>query len=158
MTVALALPLGVGTTLRILSEIVAEFGPDYIYDTEVSGGCLYRTCSAGITSSEYRTYPELPNDIFTPSCLIGHLAFRAGFLNRLHEGAVTDHGNPVFFTATALGAVSAAQMAQDGGHSWGEALANAYEAADRHDHAVQDERNQPQTDPWAQDSGEEPPF
>lgn len=101
----------------LLREVVAEKGADYVDPN--SGDNSPGPC-------EY-TYDD------APGCIVGHVAFKAGVpIERLHDwlGMITDEPwetqeDADLFTYDALTLLRAAQVVQDNGGTWGEALASA---------------------------------
>jgi len=105
------------TILSTMTEIVGEYGKDYVYEKRwnpeaIGIGCRY-VC----------------ND--APDCLIGKLMIRAGWATieelKSVEGSRPDWDNKVWprLTAPARDVLLAAQAAQDGGKTWGQALDRA---------------------------------
>lgn len=105
------------TALRLLREVVAE-RPDYIY-AHPSRACVH----------VYKGQP---------SCIAGHVLVRAGFDPATIEAKVDQYGNgaqvfaDVFkgqVTENAVRILRAAQIVQDGGQTWGDALEAAESTA-----------------------------
>lgn len=107
--------IDVDTSLRLLREVVTEFGGRTVYVIPAA----YDTCV-------YADKGEC-------SCLVGHVLVRAGVSVDVldgEEGPITGlvlEGIEV--TDTARWVLAAAQEAQDIGETWGEALKRAEEAA-----------------------------
>ena len=108
------------TALRLLREVAAE-RPDYIYALEDEDGpaCVH----------VYKGQP---------SCIAGHVLVRAGFDPATIEAKVDQYGNgaqvfaDVFkgqVTENAVRILRAAQIVQDGGQTWGDALEAAESTA-----------------------------
>jgi hypothetical protein len=108
--------------LRVMTEVVDEYGHDYVYVYENAGiGCAY------IKDGQ-------------PSCLIGHVLVRLGvevsylternsarIESHLFDSHETDHP----WTPEAGSVMEAAQLLQDMGETWGEALAAARRRAEK---------------------------
>lgn len=99
------------TTVKLLKQSVKEKGKDYVYEGNF---CAYVAHGK-------------------PSCLVGHVLFKAGAdLRGIKEGmGITEldterHG--VHLTARARAILTVAQVAQDRRYTWGQALAEALEA------------------------------
>lgn len=101
------------TALRLLGEVVADFGEDYVYPTElrdVEGVCLYWASGK-------------------PACLVGHVLHRWGVDVELLKGGAYDLPNQgVALTEDALEVLADAQRAQDQRMTWGYALERAQRA------------------------------
>lgn len=110
-------PLNRTTALRLLEQVVAEYGADYRY----GGNDEHPIC----------TYTRNGQ----PSCLIGHVLHRHGIsiadLIGLDETFIVPdidrvwRDNPDWMSAAAAAVLDVAQAAQDSGHPWGVALRDA---------------------------------
>lgn len=117
-------PLNVTATIR---RIVREKGSGYIYQkpSPYAGAvCQYLTYEGNAFDGE-------AHNVIGPSCLVGQVAWALGF----KESWDFNEGNPVYdqgfahgMTERQIRALSAAQLLQDSGYSWGDAL-EAYEQA-----------------------------
>lgn len=102
-------------TLALLREVIAEKGEDFVYEPFVD--------EDGFSMCRYV-------DRGQPSCLVGHVLYRAGIsLTELVgvEDTTPTSGGPweEWGTARAIDLLSAVQEKQDGHVAWGEALARA---------------------------------
>lgn len=105
------------TALRLLEEVVADFGEDYIDPTsdENGGACSYWEGNM-------------------PGCIVGQVLHRHGYSDLDLQcfdawGAVgIDENWPDILLEGGASILSAAQVLQDTGHSWGEALKAARSA------------------------------
>jgi hypothetical protein len=103
-----------------LEEIIAEYGADYVYE-RVS--CPENDWTACV----YVHHGE-------PSCLVGHFVSRIGLDVTALDGCtetsywMADYfrTDQVMFTISALDALREAQIEQDCGKTWGEALEGAH--------------------------------
>jgi hypothetical protein len=104
--------------LRVMAEVVEEYGQDYVYQ-ECGEMCVY------IKGGK-------------PSCLIGHVLVRlgvdVGFLTDRNSSRISSHkfsswGGDLPWTGLATRVMQAAQSIQDTGGTWGRALAAASSAA-----------------------------
>lgn len=106
--------------LRIMREIVAEKGADYVYpDSEKR---LDSLCSEPIC--QYARYDEDGN-VVAPSCIVGHYLTRTGVSLgdlSIHEGTAAIQVVPFSPGSRLAEAFNRAQEAQDDGLTWGEAL------------------------------------
>lgn len=119
----------------ILSDLVADYGEDYVYDQEANYGtgqlCVY-------------------TDGDKPSCIVGHVLFRAGTpmnvlkaidyggvidgYGQLHTGSLSDtniwedevqhwlNANGIVLTEAAIDILGRVQRMQDDGVPWGKAV------------------------------------
>lgn len=97
-----------------IKAVVEEFGADYVYPY-----------AAAPADCRYTEYDE--NGPTAPSCIAGHVLHRLGVpLDELRQWEGNNiHGlqeNYINLPAGAYEGLSAAQEAQDGGKTWGEAL------------------------------------
>lgn len=114
--------------LELLREVVAEYGEDHVY-ADPTG------VQADAGSSAFCKYVDEDNE--RPSCLVGHVLFRAGVtisqlldMDNSEDPAIGDVETDAFTMSPAARAVlRAAQRAQDCGSTWGAALAAAQRVA-----------------------------
>src|SRR5215207_3245486 len=108
-------------TIELLQRAVAEKGDGYVYP----GADGYDTFSC-----RYADYLTV-----APSCLIGHVLDYLGLLSEAAEGHSANRMEVVHnqFTPGSALVLRAAQILQDKGHAWGEALIAAKETADAKD-------------------------
>ena len=110
---------------ELMREAVAEKGEDYVYESPLaSGECAYLTYAD----------PEVPQEDPTgPSCIVGQVLVRVGVPLEILRGAegfrpakalaeLADRGVIVDCPARVVSALNHAQIDQDTGKSWGEAL------------------------------------
>lgn len=113
--------LGADETLELLASIVEKAGEDH------TARCYYKTPLEDPTSFEtlYETIPQ---------CIVGQAAYKVAGVEGLcslveSQGADSPMNVAVLralgFTYSAVRILHAAQMAQDSGRTWGEALARA---------------------------------
>jgi hypothetical protein len=110
--------------LRVMTEVVEEYGHDHVYQKQPG--------------------PRGPKDLCVyikdgkPSCLIGHVLVRlgvdVGFLTDRNSSQINGHGftssgSNLPWTAEAAQVMQAAQHIQDMGAPWGEALRAARSTA-----------------------------
>lgn len=108
------------TALRLLTEVVAEFGSDFVYPDKWrndSGNCRY----------------VRPDDSSAPACIVGQVLHRWGV--SLYMLSSVEGKSPMVgelrrvLTTDAAFVLNAAQSVQDEGGAWGRALTAAYAAA-----------------------------
>lgn len=112
--------------LQALRDVVAEFGSDFVYRNDRG------QVADGSVACQYVHRTETGEK--TPGCIVGQVYFRLfGELLEGFEGtsiagvngAIWGNGNGKYFTERAQDVLTAAQRAQDAGHTWGSALAEA---------------------------------
>lgn len=92
---------------ELLVRAVEEKGPDYVYPGAAVGQCRY-----------------LDRETREPSCIVGHVLTWAGVeIFPEHEGTSAWGVAPSSWDGDLRVALLEAQVVQDGGKSWGEALA-----------------------------------
>lgn len=117
-------PLNLERAKQLAAEVVAEFGPDYVYENPYRGTDLERSTCQYVHDGE-------------PGCLVAHILQRHGVkLDALeaHEGddaqGVLHKVLGIHRESTISGYLNRLQRQQDEGHTWGAALASAERAED----------------------------
>jgi hypothetical protein len=111
----------VARVLEVMEQVVADFGPDYVYPTTLFVACTY------VRNGR-------------PDCLVGQVLYRMGAtiqqleVNDNGPASVLDDGfiQPFELSDKAWRVLAAAQSVQDTGVSnWGQALEAAREESDK---------------------------
>jgi hypothetical protein len=112
---------------RLLVEAIELKGADYVYPKNYDGmgaTCLYQNYDLIREGDDGGTRYERPTG---PSCIVGHVLIAKGVdpieLAAREGDSALDVAQLEFVDPVVLDALDAAQAAQDGGQTWGEALA-----------------------------------
>lgn len=106
--------------LRVLAQVVADFGPDHVNPQTV------RVSESGFVSGPECWYVNASGD--GPDCLVGQVLYRLGIPladMRECEGRGPWEASGKRLSHEAAGVLGMAQHVQDGGGTWGEALDTA---------------------------------
>lgn len=122
--------INVGQALDGLRTAVEDRGADFTYSqidpNHGDNGCYYRAEAIELAPDLLSPHNFIPDEgtEYTPGCIVGYVANLHGRLNDMREGCgATQH--VAIFTDAARAMLALAQTIQDGGGSWGEALAEA---------------------------------
>ena len=113
--------LTTGEFLHALRQVVAEKGAGYVYPKSgkrAAAGDLAPVCQYRVNGG--------------PSCIIGHVLDRLGIVTEpRHEGCEASHVIALYGGSEQVAALAdAAQVVQDGGDTWGDALAEVEHLAE----------------------------